>query len=107
MKNDLLVTLTISELRSLIAELLDEKLMPLMPQANVQTDPAALYSRLEVANIFGVSTTTIDKWRRYHILPPHVKIASRVYFYKDQIVELLKRRQRDPERFETLNQGMS
>jgi predicted DNA-binding transcriptional regulator AlpA len=102
MKYDLLVTLTISELRSLIAELLDEKLMPLMPQENVQKDPAALYSRLEVAKLFGVSTTTIDKWRRYGILPPHVKIASRVYFYKDEIVELLKRRQRNPERFESL-----
>ncbi len=99
---NLLVTLTTSELRRLIADVLDEKLTPVMPQANVQTDPAALYSRLEVAKRFGVSTTTIDKWRRYHILPPHVKIASRVYFYKDQIVELVKRRQRNPERFKNL-----
>lgn len=102
MSKELLVTLTTSDLRSLIADVLDEKLTPVMPLANVQTDPAALYSRLEVAKLFGVSTTTIDKWRRYRILPPHVKIASRVYFYKDQIVELVKRRQRDPQQFRNL-----
>jgi hypothetical protein len=102
MKNNLLVTLTISDLRSLIADVLDEKLTPVMPQANVETDPAALYSRLEVAKRFGVSTTTIDKWRRFRILPPEVKIASRVYFYKEQIVECIKRRQRNPQQFRNL-----
>jgi predicted DNA-binding transcriptional regulator AlpA len=94
--------LTISDLRSLIADVLDEKLTPVMPQANVETDPAALYSRLEVAKRFGVSTTTIDKWRRFRILPPEVKIASRVYFYKEQIVECIKRRQRNPQQFRNL-----
>ena len=102
MSNNLLVTLTTSDLRSLIADVLDEKLSPVKPQENVQTDPAALYSRLEVAKRFGVSTTTIDKWRRCNILPPPVKIASRVYFYKDQITEYIKRRQRNPERFKNL-----
>ena len=99
---NLLVTLTTSELRSLIADVLDEKFKPGMTQENAKADPSALYSRLEVAKRFGVTTTTIDKWRRFKILPPHVKIASRVYFYKDQIVELVKRRQRDPERFKNL-----
>jgi hypothetical protein len=54
MSNNLLVTLTTSELRSLIADVLDEKLTPVKPQVNVETDPAALYSRLDVAKRFGV-----------------------------------------------------
>ena len=100
--NNLLVTLTTSELRRLIAEVLDEKLKPVMTQENVKADPSALYSRLEVAKRFGVTTTTIDKWRRFKILPPEVKIASRVYFYKEQIVECIQRRQRNPEQFRNL-----
>ena len=98
----LLVTLTTSELRSLIADVLDEKLKPVMAQENAKADPSALYSRLEVAELFGVTTTTIDKWRRFKILPPEVKIASRVYFYKDQILECIKRRQRNPQQFRNL-----
>ena len=100
--NSLLVTLTTSDLRSLIADVLDEKLKPVMTQGNVKADPSALYSRLEVAKRFGVTTTTVDKWRRFKILPPEVKIASRVYFYKEQIVECIQRRQRNPEQFRNL-----
>ena len=99
MKNNLLVTLTTSELRSIIAELLDEKLPPVNQQSMLNNDCATLYSRLEVAKLFGVSKTTIDKWRRRRILPPIIKIASRVYFQKDQILELLVKRQRQPELF--------
>lgn len=99
---NLLVTLTISDLRSLIADVLDEKLKPVMAQENAKADPSALYSRLEVAEVLGVTTTTIDKWRRFKILPPEVKIASRVYFYKEQIVECIKRRQRNPQQFRNL-----
>jgi len=99
---NLLVTLTTSDLRSLIADVLDEKLKPVMTQENSKADPSALYSRLEVADVFGVTTTTIDKWRRFKILPPEVKIASRVYFYKEQIVECIKRRQRNPQQFRNL-----
>lgn len=102
MDNSLLVTLTTSDLRSLIADVLDEKLKPAMAQENIKADPSALYSRLEVADVFGVTTTTIDKWRRFKILPPEVKIASRVYFYKEQIVECIKRRQRNPQQFRNL-----
>jgi predicted DNA-binding transcriptional regulator AlpA len=96
---NLLVTMTTSELRSLIAEVLDEKLQPQKEQDSKPNDSRPLYSRLEVAALFGVSRTTIDKWRRHRILPPALKIASRVYFYKDQIAEFLKRRERNPELF--------
>lgn len=96
---NLLVTLTTSDLRKLIADVLDEKFKPVKEQEKVQIDPEALYSRIEVANLFGVSKTTIDKWRRHGILPPIVKFASRVYFYKVEIIEAIKRRHRNPERF--------
>jgi predicted DNA-binding transcriptional regulator AlpA len=98
MKNDLLVTLTTTELRTLIGEVLDEKLKP-VPSLPEVSNGTPLISRIEVARLFGVSKTTIDKWRRHHVLPPIIKIASRVYFYKDQIQENLKKRQRQPNLF--------
>ena len=99
MSKDLLVTLTTSDLRNLIADVIDEKLRPEKEQESKPIDSRPLYSRLEVASLFGVSRTTIDKWRRHRVLPPAIKIASRIYFYKDQIIELLKKRQRNPDSF--------
>jgi len=102
MEKSLLVTLTTTELRSLIAEVVGDQLAQVVHTPTDSTESPTLISRLQVAALFGVSKTTIDKWRRYRILPPEVKIASRVYFYKEQIMELVKQRQRNPDLFSTL-----
>jgi predicted DNA-binding transcriptional regulator AlpA len=99
MEKSLLVTLTTTELRSLIAEVVGDQLAQVVHTPTDSTESPTLLSRLQVAALFGVSKTTIDKWRRYRILPPEVKIASRVYFYKEQIMELVKQRQRNPDLF--------
>ena len=98
MDEKLLITMNASDLRNLIEEVLDEKLKP-VPSLPEVSNGTPLISRIEVARLFGVSKTTIDKWRRHHVLPPIIKIASRVYFYKDQIQENLKKRQRQPNLF--------
>lgn len=102
MEKSLLVTLTTTELRSLIAEVVGDQLAQVVHTPTDSTESPTLISRLQVAALFGVSKTTIDKWRRFRILPPEVKIASRVYFYKEQIIELVKQRQRNPEQFKLL-----
>ena len=99
MEKSLLVTLTTTELRSLIAEVVGDQLSQVVHTPTDSTESPTLLSRLQVAALFGVSKTTIDKWRRFRILPPEVKIASRVYFYKEQIMELVKQRQRNPDLF--------
>jgi predicted DNA-binding transcriptional regulator AlpA len=99
MEKSLLVTLTTSELRSLIAEVVSDQLANVVQTPTDLTESPSLISRLQVASLFGVSKTTIDKWRRFQILPPEVKIASRVYFYKEQIMDLVKQRQRNPDSF--------
>ena len=99
MEKSLLVTLTTTELRSLIAEVVGDQLAQVVHTPTDSTESPTLLSRLQVAALFGVSKTTIDKWRRFRILPPEVKIASRVYFYKEQIMELVKQRQRNPDLF--------
>ena len=102
MKQEHIFNLTVAELRSLIAEVVGDQLAQVVHTPTDSTESPTLISRLQVAALFGVSKTTIDKWRRFRILPPEVKIASRVYFYKEQIIELVKQRQRNPDLFSTL-----
>jgi predicted DNA-binding transcriptional regulator AlpA len=97
--SDLMVTLTISEFRTLVIEIIEAKLSVFDDGINKPKDATLLYNRLEVAELFGVSSTTIDKWRRCRILPPSIKIASRVYFYQHQIQEFIKQRERNPDKF--------
>jgi predicted DNA-binding transcriptional regulator AlpA len=95
MKNDLLVTLTTDDLRNIISEVLDEKLIQNQSQKEIPKNDTSLISRLEVSKLFGVSTTSIDKWRRYKILPPVIKIASRIYFDKQKVMDLIERKNRN------------
>jgi predicted DNA-binding transcriptional regulator AlpA len=97
--SDLMVTLTISEFRTLVIEIIEAKLSVFDDGIKKPKDATLLYNRLEVAKLFGVSSTTIDKWRRFRILPPSIKIASRVYFYQHQIQEFIKQRERNPDKF--------
>lgn len=99
MKKKLIISLTAEEFKELLLEAFRHQSTQKNANEASPKDVANLYSRLEVAKLFGVSNTTIDKWRRRSILPPIIKIASRVYFQKDQILELLKKKQRQPELF--------
>ena len=99
MNKKLIISLTAEELKDLLLEAFEGLYSRKNAKEANPKNEANLYSRLEVAKLFGVSNTTIDKWRRSKILPPIIKIASRVYFQKDQILELLKKRQRQPELF--------
>ena len=94
-----LISLTTNDLRNLIAEVLEEKLLKIASESKEAKKEASLISRLAVAKLFGVSKTTIDKLRRYKILPPSLKISSRVYFNKDEITHLYNRRQNNPTEF--------
>lgn len=96
-----LISLTTNDLRNIISEVLEEKLFRIKSETKEAQKEASLISRLEVAKLFGVSTTTIDKWRRHKILPPAIKISSRVYFKKEEITLLYNRRQNNPTEFLT------
>ena len=96
---NLLVTMTTIDFQTLLERMLDRKLSFIHVEKEKQPRDVALISRLEVAKLFGVSKTTIDKWRRARILPPIIKMSSRIFFDKEQIMEVVKRRQRNPEKF--------
>ena len=99
MKHTLLVTLTTNDLRNLISEVLEEKLFRLSSESKETQKEVSLISRLDVAKLFGVSKTTVDKWRRWKILPPSIKMSSRIFFNREQIIEVVKRRQKNPNDF--------
>jgi predicted DNA-binding transcriptional regulator AlpA len=90
---DLLITMSKSELRQMIVDIIDDRLA--RTPAPSLSENSGLISRLDVCNIFGVSKTTLDKWRRFGVLPKEVKIASRVYFKRDQIEELIRTQQKN------------
>jgi predicted DNA-binding transcriptional regulator AlpA len=94
---DKLFIINTSELKRFIEEVLEEKLKQHFPEKKETQSEVSLISRHEVAKLFKVSTTTIDKWRRYNILPPIVKMASRVYFKRHEIMQLMHSRQRQNE----------
>ena len=98
-KNVLLVTLNIFEFRSIIGDVLEEKLAKLNKKTKEKQDNVNLISRLQAGKLFQVSTTTIDKWRKFNVLPPEIKVSSRVFFDRDQIFEALKRKQNNPGNF--------
>ncbi len=97
----MIVTLTTNDLRNLISEVIEEKLLKIASETKEAKKEASLISRLAVAKLFGVSKTTIDKWRRHKILPPAIKISSRVYFNKDEITLMFNRRKNNPTKYLT------
>ena len=92
MNSQLIFNLSTTEFRDLISEIFEEKFARLKQTSQEVKNEPTLISRLEVAKLFGVSKTTIDKWRRCKILPPIIKISARVFFDKVQIMELLQRK---------------
>ena len=97
-KEDLLVTLKVGELKCLISEVVTNCLnstpkKELEVKGKIEESVPELVSRKKVAEMFDVSTTTIDKWRKFKLLPKGIKQCSRVYFLKSEIVELLKKKQ--------------
>jgi predicted DNA-binding transcriptional regulator AlpA len=88
----LLVTLTVEELKELINECLSSALGTSNVKTSNKTDNTELISRFDACRMFGVSRTTIDKWRKYKLLPKEIKIASRVYFNKQELIELINKK---------------
>ena len=98
MNENQLINITVDtiELKRIIKEL-EEKLKQLLPEKKETQSEVSLISRHEFAKLLKVSTATIDKWRRFNILPPIVKMASRVYFKRHEIMQLMHLRQRQCE----------
>jgi|688.fasta_scaffold1596067_2 hypothetical protein len=100
MNENQLINITVDtiERKHIITDVLGKKLKQLFPENKETQSEVNLISRHEVAKIYKVSSTTIEKWRKFNNLPPIEKIASRVYFKRNEIMQLMHLRQRQ---FET------
>jgi len=90
MEDSLLVTLKVSELKSMMEEIIEEKLSQLKPSFKENNSVSKFMSRQEVANLFKVSLVSIDKWKKYGILPKPIKQSGRVYFLREEIEQLIQ-----------------
>lgn len=81
MENQLIVTLTVDDLKRIITETIE--------MASKPHEEEILLTRKEVASLFKVSLVTINQWMRSGRLP-FCRINSRVYFKRNQILESLQ-----------------
>lgn len=90
----LIVTLTVSELRTIIQETLDRKLKMTLqrPKEIIKNEEKLpeLITRKEVARLFKVSLVSIDKWRKHGLLPKTIKQSGRTYFLRKEVMKFLR-----------------
>lgn len=90
-----IVTLTVQELQDSILNSLREEVQKLLneqPSSSEDDIEELLLTRHQVAKIFGISTVSLDKWKRAGLLPKHIKMAGRVYYMRQEILEMIIKR---------------
>jgi len=88
-----IVTLRVNELQEAIRQTVKEELVNHFTiEKKYQNDDIteSLIPRKKVADLFNVSTVSLDKWRRLGLLPKPIKQGGRVYYLKKEILELLQ-----------------
>lgn len=94
-----IVTLTVRELQEAIAMAVKlevaEFFQNKLPEKNEEEDLTDyLIPRQDLAKMFGISTVSLDKWKRAGLLPKPVKMAGRVYYIRKEIMELIEKRKK-------------
>lgn len=93
-----IVTLTVNEMKQAVQTAVRKELDKLATSAKSNTKEGEsnpiLLTRMEVADLFKISTVSLDKWKRAGILPKPIKMAGRVYYLKEEILQLIKKRQK-------------
>ncbi len=88
MKEQILLQITLEELKALI----EESFSKVISKIPAKAEDDKLMSRKEVALLFGVSLVTINTWCRKGKLKPH-HMGSKVYFFKSEVMaQLLKQK---------------
>ena len=57
----------------------------------------ALLSRKDVADLFGITLPTLEKWKSTEILPAPIKRGGRVYYLRSQIEKMLNDQKGGPD----------
>ena len=84
MNEQLIVTLNVVELRTII----DESIANALTKVPQKTEEDTLLKRIDVAKLFGVSLVTLNQWMRDGRILYH-RINSRVFFKRVEVMEAL------------------
>lgn len=84
MNNQLIVTLTVEELKAIILESVEKALEKVTQPTNDET----LLKRKDVAKLFHVSLVTLNQWMKEGRVPYH-RIHSRIFFKQSEVMALL------------------
>lgn len=90
-----IVTLTVQQLKDAILTSVKEEIQKLLSQPTKDSEDdlyALLLTRHQVAKMFGISTVSLDKWKSAGLLPKHIKMAGRVYYLRQEILEMINKR---------------
>ena len=90
-----IVTLTVQQLKDAILTSVKEEIQKLLSQPTKDSEADLddlLLTRHQVAKMFGISTVSLDKWKSAGLLPKHIKMAGRVYYMRQEILEMINKR---------------
>ena len=90
-----IVTLTVQQLKDAILTSVKEEIQKLLSQPTKDSEDNLddlLLTRHQVASMFGISTVSLDKWKSAGLLPKHIKMAGRVYYMRQEILEMINKR---------------
>jgi len=90
-----IVTLTVQQLKDAILTSVKEEIQKLLSQPIKDSEDDLndlLLTRHQVAKLFGISTVSLDKWKSAGLLPKHIKMAGRVYYMRQEILEMINKR---------------
>ncbi len=90
-----IVTLTVQQLKDAILTSVKEEIQKLLCQPAKDSEDDLndlLLTRHQVAKMFGISTVSLDKWKSAGLLPKHIKMAGRVYYMRQEILEMINKR---------------
>jgi len=90
-----IVTLTVQQLKDAILTSVKEEIQKLLIQSTKDSEDNLddlLLTRHQVAKMFGISTVSLDKWKSAGLLPKHIKMAGRVYYMRQEILEMINKR---------------
>ena len=90
-----IVTLTVQQLKDAILTSVKEEIEKLLSQPTKDSEDNLddlLLTRHQVAKMFGISTVSLDKWKSAGLLPKHIKMAGRVYYMRQEILEMINKR---------------
>jgi excisionase family DNA binding protein len=79
---------TIEEIRKELSEL--NKYLRQKSKASNTSPLPELLTIQEISDYFNVSLPTVQKWKKAGVLPKPIKMASRVYFSRSEVLEKLK-----------------